>query len=180
MVDWSIADHSDVRETKGLQAQEFIDNFFCNQHLRTPLRSAGNTGLIILLESALTRNAPATPLESAFPKNRGAGVSLLTANPTKDFYPEEHRDGGSLRVARPFLAVLLQPISGHKPRPCALPLRPVILGGHPMKQTHLDCDATLPLNPLSALGILGGVGSPVHRLVVCPLRREGSRVIKYV
>ena len=111
-----------------------------------------------------------------------AGMSLLTANPTKDFYPQEHRDGGSLRVARPFLAVLVQPISGHEPRPCALPLHPVILGGHPMKQIHLDCNATLPLNPLSALGILGGVGSPVtkQRLVVCALRREGSRVIKYV
>ena len=64
----------------------------------------------------------------------------------------------------------------------SLPLRPVILGWHPMKQTHLDCNATLPLNPLSALGILGGVGSPVtkRRLVLCPLRREGSRVINYV
>jgi len=38
-----------------------------------PLRSAGNTGLIILLESALTKNAPATPLESALPRNGGGG-----------------------------------------------------------------------------------------------------------
>ena len=107
---------------QGLTGTTIHRQLFCNQHLRTPLRSAANTGLIIPLESALTKNAPATPLESALPKNRGAGVSLSTADPTNDFYPEEHRDGGSLRVAQPFLAVLLQPISGHKPRPCALPL----------------------------------------------------------
>ena len=151
---------------KGLQAQEFIDNFFCNQHLRTPFGRAQNTGVIILLESAL-------------PKNRGAGVSLLTANSTKNFYPQEHRDGGSLGVAQPFLAVLLQPISGHKPRPCALPLRPVILGGRPMKQTHLDCDATLPLNPLSALGILGGVGSPVTKHRACRVHTAAGRVTSH-
>jgi hypothetical protein len=80
---------------------------FCNQHLRTPLRSAENTGLIILLESALTKNAPATPLESALPRNRGEGVLLLTRNPRKDFYPEKPGHGESLRVAQPFLAVLL-------------------------------------------------------------------------
>src|SRR6266581_4474844 len=36
-----------------------------NPHLRAPLGSAGNKGLITPLESALTENSPATPLESA-------------------------------------------------------------------------------------------------------------------
>jgi hypothetical protein len=59
---------------KGLTSTRIHRQLFCNQHLRTPLGSAENTGFITLLESALTKNAPATPLESALPKNRGEGV----------------------------------------------------------------------------------------------------------
>ena len=68
---------------KGLTGARIHRQLFCNQHLRTPLRSVGNTGLIIPLESALTKNAPATLLESALPRNRGEGVLLLTRNPRK-------------------------------------------------------------------------------------------------
>src|SRR6266581_3525671 len=39
-----------------------------NPHLRTPLGSAGNKGLITPLESALTKNSPASLLESALTK----------------------------------------------------------------------------------------------------------------
>src|SRR6266700_566305 len=39
-----------------------------NPHLQTPLGSAGNKGLITPLESALTKNSPASPLESALTK----------------------------------------------------------------------------------------------------------------
>ncbi len=46
-----------------------------NPHLRNLLRCAGNTGLITLLESAVTKNAPATLLESALPR-KGGGVLL--------------------------------------------------------------------------------------------------------
>src|SRR5258708_18546141 len=42
-----------------------------NPHLRAPLGSAGNKGLITPLESALTRNSPVTSLESALTKRRG-------------------------------------------------------------------------------------------------------------
>src|SRR6266581_1766401 len=45
-----------------------------NPHLRVPLGSAGNKGLITPLESALTRNSPVTPLESALTKRWGVGV----------------------------------------------------------------------------------------------------------
>ncbi len=44
-----------------------------NPHLQAPLGSAGNRGLITPLESALTRNSPATPLESPLTKT-GGGV----------------------------------------------------------------------------------------------------------
>jgi hypothetical protein len=100
---------------KGLTGTRIHRQLFCNQHLRRPLRSAENTGLIILLESALTKNAPATPLESALPRNRGEGVLLLTRNPKKNFYSEEHRDERSLLVAQPFLAVLphWSPLTSH-------------------------------------------------------------------
>src|SRR5712691_5646539 len=49
------------------------------------------------------------PLKSTLMKNRG-GQLLLTRNPKKDFYPEEHRDEGSLLlfVAQPFLTVLFR------------------------------------------------------------------------
>ncbi len=39
-----------------------------NPHLRAPLGSAGNKGLITPLESALTKNSPVTSLESALTK----------------------------------------------------------------------------------------------------------------
>ena len=44
-----------------------------NPHLQAPLGSAGNRGLVTPLESALTRNSPATPLESPLTKT-GGGV----------------------------------------------------------------------------------------------------------
>jgi len=44
-----------------------------NPHLRAPLGSAGNTGLITPLESALTGNYPVTPVESALTKRWGVG-----------------------------------------------------------------------------------------------------------
>jgi hypothetical protein len=52
---------------------------FYNQHLRIPLGSVGNTGVITPLESALTKNPPTTPLESALPKNRGEGPQPCTS-----------------------------------------------------------------------------------------------------
>src|SRR6266851_4264007 len=44
-----------------------------NPHLQTPLGSAGNKGLITPLESALTRNSPASRLESALAETWGWG-----------------------------------------------------------------------------------------------------------
>src|SRR5712691_682360 len=44
-----------------------------NPHLRPPLGSAGNTGLITPLESALTKISPVTSLESALTKRWGVG-----------------------------------------------------------------------------------------------------------
>ncbi len=44
-----------------------------NPHLRAPLGSAGNKGLITPLESALTKNSPASRLESALTKRWGGG-----------------------------------------------------------------------------------------------------------
>ena len=51
-----------------------------NPHLRTPLGSAGNKGLITPLESALTKNSPATPVESALTKRWGVGATLPLGN----------------------------------------------------------------------------------------------------
>src|SRR6266478_4836744 len=45
-----------------------------NPHLRAPLGSAGNKGLITPLESALTKNSPVSLLESALTKRGGVGV----------------------------------------------------------------------------------------------------------
>ncbi len=45
-----------------------------NPHLRAPLGSAGNKGLITPLESALTKNSPVSRLESALTKTGGCGV----------------------------------------------------------------------------------------------------------
>src|SRR6266446_10669345 len=47
-----------------------------NPHLRAPLGSAGNKGLITPLESALTKNSPVTSLESALTKKRGVPLDL--------------------------------------------------------------------------------------------------------
>src|SRR6266851_5301005 len=51
-----------------------------NPHLRAPLGSAGNKGLITPLESALTKNSPVTSLESALTKTGGWRASRLTTN----------------------------------------------------------------------------------------------------
>src|SRR6266446_891658 len=51
-----------------------------NPHLRAPLGSAGNKGLITPLESALTKNSPVTSLESALTETGGWGTSRLTTN----------------------------------------------------------------------------------------------------
>ncbi len=65
-------------DSKQLTGPDFLPQPFYNQHLQAPLGSAGNKGLINPVESALTKNPPATPLESALPKNRGVGVLWLT------------------------------------------------------------------------------------------------------
>src|SRR5229473_3403444 len=44
-----------------------------NPHLRAPLGSAGNKGLITSLESALTKNSPVSRSESALTKRWGVG-----------------------------------------------------------------------------------------------------------
>src|SRR6266571_5462225 len=49
-----------------------------NPHLRAPLGSAGNTGLITPLQSALTKNSPVSLLESALTKTGGWGPSVLS------------------------------------------------------------------------------------------------------
>src|SRR5207244_10324236 len=46
-----------------------------NPHLRAPLGSAGNKGLITPLESALTRNSPVSRLESALTESGGWGYT---------------------------------------------------------------------------------------------------------
>src|SRR6266852_2183001 len=51
-----------------------------NPHLRAPLGSAGNKGLITPLESALTGNSPVTPLESALTKRWGGGPCFPLRN----------------------------------------------------------------------------------------------------
>ncbi len=52
-----------------------------NPHLRAPFGSAGNKGLITPLESALTRNSPVTPVESALAETWGVGCPLPFARP---------------------------------------------------------------------------------------------------
>src|SRR5947209_17137860 len=49
-----------------------------NPHLQAPLGSAGNKGLITPLESALTKNFPASLLESALTERWGVGLILAT------------------------------------------------------------------------------------------------------
>ena len=69
---------------KELTGTRIHRQLFCNQHLGIPRGSVANTGVITLLESALTKNASATPLESALTKNRGVGVLLLTRFPMRE------------------------------------------------------------------------------------------------
>src|SRR5260370_13556126 len=51
-----------------------------NPHLRAPLGSAGNKGLITPLESALTKNSPVSLLESALTERWGWGPCFLLRN----------------------------------------------------------------------------------------------------
>ncbi len=51
-----------------------------NPHLRAPLGSAGNKGLINPLESALTKNSPVSRLESALTKSGGGGKVLSSSS----------------------------------------------------------------------------------------------------
>src|SRR6266851_2423428 len=53
-----------------------------NPHLQVPLGSAGNKGLITPLESALTKNYPVTPVESALAERWGVGVRFAVRSPT--------------------------------------------------------------------------------------------------
>src|SRR6266699_7260470 len=55
-----------------------------NPHLQAPLGSAGNKGLITPLESALTKNSPASPLDSALTKRWGVGVGEREFRPTRE------------------------------------------------------------------------------------------------
>jgi hypothetical protein len=124
---------------KGFTGTRIHRQLFRNQHLRVPLRSAGNTGVIILLESALTKNAPATPLESALPKNRGEGAEMSNSDQARSSSTFKGANGSTVRSRAQ----------------CALPFRPVILDGHPMKQAHHDYDAASPSSPLPARGSVG-------------------------
>jgi hypothetical protein len=126
----------------------------CNQHLRTPPGSAENTGLITLLESALTKNAPATPLESALPKNRGEGGRNV-----------KRRSSNISSQPSAFKRANVSTVHSHAP--CALPLRPAILDEYPMQ---LFTSHEPPACPERSRGVTD------HE----PARRGGSRVIKYV
>src|SRR6266699_1237242 len=97
-----------------------------NPHLRAPLGSAGNKGLITPLESALTKNSPASLLESALTKRwgwgYGASLSAFWA-PVKSrgLPPPEMQLRDVLRLS-PFLAThpenrLLTPIIATLPKP---------------------------------------------------------------
>src|SRR6266851_9482385 len=52
-----------------------------NPHLQAPLGSAGNKRLISPLESALTKNSPVTPVESALAERWGVGVRFAVRSP---------------------------------------------------------------------------------------------------
>src|SRR5712691_3938564 len=58
-----------------------------NPHLRAPLGSAGNKGLITPLESALTENSPVSRLESALTKRWGVGVRGYGASRSASWTP---------------------------------------------------------------------------------------------
>jgi len=64
-------------DSKALTAAVLRPQLLYFPHLQDPPGSAGNKGVIIPLESALTKNPPATPLESALTKNRGVGGTFF-------------------------------------------------------------------------------------------------------
>jgi hypothetical protein len=97
---------------KGLTGTRIHPQLFCNQHLRPPLGSVANKGVITLLESALTKNASATPLESALTKNRGVGVLFLTKHPTRMFILSERSESKDLS-SHPTGRLSLSPVTSH-------------------------------------------------------------------
>jgi hypothetical protein len=133
---------------KGLTGTRIHPQLFCNQHLRTLLGSVANTGVITLLESALTKNAPATPLESALTKNRGVGVLLLTTHPmrmrilserseSKDLssHPRkgvcpERPSGVEDLSSHPTGRLSLSPVTSHQSRVTVLPPVPLHRRSH--------------------------------------------------
>src|SRR6266568_4158066 len=75
-----------------------------NPHLRAPLGSAGNKGLITPLESALTKNSPASRLESALTKRWGWGpCSPLRNSPlvTRHLLADSFGDSGPVGTGHP-------------------------------------------------------------------------------
>src|SRR5260370_10442973 len=64
-----------------------------NPHLQAPLGSAGNNGLITPLESALTRNAPRSLLESARTKNRWRGLRSIRVRKKRETRADTRKNG---------------------------------------------------------------------------------------
>src|SRR5258708_32101893 len=62
-------------ENKRFAVAKLLSKLLCLQHLRDPLASVLSKGVITPVESALTENARATPLESAPTKTPGGGVT---------------------------------------------------------------------------------------------------------
>src|SRR5258708_36779060 len=62
-------------ENKRLAGAKLLSKLLCLQHLRDPLASVLSKGVITPVESALTENAPATPLESPPTKTPGGGAT---------------------------------------------------------------------------------------------------------
>jgi hypothetical protein len=62
---------------KRLTSKKILRQTLYNHHIHAPSASAGNNGLITPAESALTKNMPATPLESALPKKWGGSCFQL-------------------------------------------------------------------------------------------------------
>ena len=113
-----------------------------NPHLQAPLGSAGNTGLITPLESALTKNSPVTPVESALTKRWGVGATLPLGNSplvTRHLQP----DSSSLIFIR-FQALLCSP------------------------KNQLFCFHTIP----ASLRKTPGVGAVSYRMVSISASRE--------
>src|SRR6266571_9056092 len=80
-----------------------------NPHLRAPLGSAGNKGLITPLESALTENSPVSLLESALTKRWGVGSTPIHSHRAG---PQSHPEALSALHAIQLLTFNYQP-----PRP---------------------------------------------------------------